>query len=321
MSLFDIFSIRMISYGGDFRNALNFGTLLMFMALFLVSTEFSSFKLRTRMLMCFVLSTLAGIASSVVLSLILVLFNRPLSWYGSPYGALMLYAPPFLLGTTSSLHVLLPRGLDVSLAFDAMLHSMVLVHSTFLAIAPFLSLSAVYFPLMELVPYLVTMVKLVPRSNLILLFTALLSNSVGLVVIFSYGMLCVFQDLLGRPGNLPSDIVCAAAVASLTACYFVPAFAPIMVTHPEQLHFLRRIALYGLGVSFLCAMLYPISVPSDRSAVCSNQHPKRAIIVHFYAPQQTPSPCCSCCYWCGHKTSRVKRYCRRSLQNCTCSRD
>lgn len=289
-TFFDVLSLFIVAYGTRVRVALDLGMLLIFVLLFAKrdGPYVSSMLLRMRMLPCFLASLTFGFVCALLYALFMTyIIRRPLSWYGSVSFAYALYGPPFVVGATTALEIMLPRTLHMDTAFDAMLHAVATFLAALLAAAHMGGLAAAYLPLLFLAPYVMVMATGAQRSNKVCLFIAL---NLPIAIFGSPNAHCtlsVLLSIMGRAGGAPSDIIVAVLVSFIFAFIFMP-LVPLLASVKYAPRLIRRVAISTAIIIVTIVFSLPIVRPFPYSAVYSPDAPKRSIVVHFNAPQQQP---------------------------------
>jgi len=165
-----------------------------------------------------------------------------------------------------------------------------LSHAIMLAAMHWIGLASAYIPLALILPYIIVMTGLFPRKNLIALFAFLHAPSAILGTPNSFGTLGVFLGLLGRSGaGVPSDRTAAIIISIFYLLYFLPTFAAFAASQTKlALRRVRGIASLIIIATASVAFFMPLVYGTEKSAVYSYNAPKRLIVSHFHAPQQSP---------------------------------
>lgn len=245
---------------------------------------------RLRMLAVYALCCFAGLASASVAALMYVfVLQRPLSWYGSTRFALAVFVPPFVTGVTTMLQLSLPHGLAAVDTYDSMLHAVSAFYLCILALMLGKGLLMSYLPAAILCGCVLGIVAPFPQSWVFVRF--LINTIPGSVFMgpVAYELLCGYLAVLGRTGSAPSDVIASILVGSAAVVTAMGPLLPLYVFYPLTIARVRKWSVWiAILVATLVALLPELTLP-HRDAVYSKDAPKRIVVAHFYAPQQSVS--------------------------------
>lgn len=301
---FDVLGLFTVVYSASMSAALSNVLLLIGGVLFLFYVPFqggspspspfsfvpATVRSRLRMLAVFWLCCFAGIASASVAALTyLHVLQRPMSWYGSTRFALAVFVPPFMVGVTTMLQLALPSGLSTADAHESMMHAVSAIYCGIVALMAWNGFLTVYISMTVLFGCILAIVAPFPRSWVFVRFLLVATPCAVFGVPSALELLNVFLGVLGRAGTAPSELIASIIVGACTSLYALGPVLPVYVFYPLSIARVRKWSIWiAILVATFVALLPELTLP-HRDAVYSKDAPKRILVSHFYAPQQTPS--------------------------------
>jgi Peptidase family M28 len=301
---FDVLGLFMVVYSESTSAVVGWSLVALALALFLshkpVSASGASpgrgggarslLHCRLRMLLCLAAGCFAGFASATTAAMVYVhALERPMSWYGSVRFALATFVPPFFVGATTMLPHVLPADLSSTVAHNSAMHAVSASYAVLLAGLTYSGVMTAFLPIALLSSCVLASAVPLPAHWV---FARLLIVAVPVFALgapTSYDSLCVLLSIFGRSGSAPSDVLASVLVSFYTAVYGLLPLLPMYAFYPASLPRIRRYALViSCLVACLVALLPELTLP-HRDAVYSKDAPKRIVVAHFHAPQQTPS--------------------------------